>query len=215
MKTTPILCALLASAGLATSWALAQSTQTPSTTTTKPAETARDRVPAADSDFLKQAAQDGNAEIEASKLAQSKATNPDVKSFASQMVDDHTAAAEELKKIADAKGVKVPTEPSLMQKAKLKLLAAADGEKFDQRYTEDFGVKAHQDTVKLFQKEIANGKDPDVKAFAQKTLPKLQHHLSLASTMEASVVPTAAGNKSDMSRKAPGEKTTPAEKTTQ
>ncbi len=84
-----------------------------------------------------------------------------------------------------------------MQRGKLKMLSGADGEKFDKRYAEDFGVKAHEDTVKLFKNAAANAKDADVKAFAQKTLPKLEEHLAMARTMAAAVVPTAAVNQGD------------------
>ena len=57
-------------------------------------------------------------------------------------------------------------------------------------------MKAHEDTVKLFKNAAANAKDAGVKAFAQKSLPKLEEHLTMARSMEAAVVPTAAG-KSD------------------
>jgi putative membrane protein len=159
------------------------------------------RVEGKDADFLKQAAQNGHAEIEASKLAQTKATQPDVKSFAGKMVADHQKAHQELAQLAQSKGVKLPDDPSLMQRGKLKLLSGADGEKFDKRYAESFGVKAHEDTVKMFKDAAANAKDADVKAFAQKTLPKLEEHLTMARSMEAAVVPTAAGKSDDRGAK--------------
>jgi putative membrane protein len=161
------------------------------------AERQEAKVESKDADFLKQAAQNGHAEMEASKLAQTKATQADVKSFAGKMVDDHQKAHQDLAKLASDKGVKLPESPSLMQRAKLKMLSGADGEKFDKRYAESFGVKAHEDTVKLFKNAAANAKDADVKAFAQKTLPKLEEHLTMARTMEAAVVPTAAGSAKD------------------
>jgi putative membrane protein len=156
-------------------------------------ERAQPMVPKGDADFLKEAAQAGMTEIEASKLAQTKATQADVKSFASKMIEEHAKAAENLKQLAAQKKVELPDKPSLMQRARLKMLAGADGEKFDQRYAESFGVKAHQKTVDLFKDAAAEAKDADVKAFAQKTLPTLQEHLTMAKAMEASVEPTAAG----------------------
>jgi putative membrane protein len=134
----------------------------------------------ADVAFMKQAAENGHAEVESSKLAVQKATNAQVKSFAQQMVDDHTKANNELQSLASSKGVELPTGPSMMQKAKLKLLDASDGAKFDQRYSETMGVAAHRDTIALFQKASTTAKDAEVKAFATKTLPALQHHLEMA-----------------------------------
>ena len=148
---------------------------------------AKDNVAHVDAAFMKNAAEAGLAEVEASKLAASKATNTQVKSFAQQMVDDHSKANDELKALAASKGVTLPTEPSMAQKAKLKLLQGADGANFDKRYAESFGVKAHEDTVSLFQKESQKAKDAEVKAWAEKTLPTLQHHLEMAKDMDKSV----------------------------
>jgi putative membrane protein len=156
----------------------------------------------ADADFMKQAAQNGLAEVEASKLAQTKAKSADIKSFAGKMVTEHTKANDELMKLAADKGVKLPDKPSLMQRTKLKMLSSADGDNFDKRYADGFGVKAHEDTVKLFQEEGTKGKDADVKMWAQKTLPDLQEHLTLAKSMQASVEPTATGKPEKTSRAA-------------
>ncbi|MEW6704488.1 MAG: DUF4142 domain-containing protein [Pseudomonadota bacterium] len=148
---------------------------------------AKDNAAHADAAFMKKAAESGLAEVQASQLAATKATHTQVKSFAQQMVDDHTKANDELKALAGAKGVELPAEPSMAQKAKLKLLQGAEGADFDKRYARDFGVKAHEDTVSLFQKESRRSKDAEVKAWADKTLPKLQHHLEMAKDMAKAV----------------------------
>ncbi len=137
-----------------------------------------------DADFMKQAAQNGAAEIEASQLALQKARNPEVKAFAEKMVADHTKTSEELKQLAASKNVKLPEGPSMKQKAELKMVSAGDDAKFDERYAKAFGVKAHQETIKLFQEAAAKATDADVKAFAQKTLPALNHHLEMARALE-------------------------------
>jgi len=138
-----------------------------------------------DKSFLKDAAEAGNAEVEASKVALEKSGNADVKAFAQQMVDDHGKAGTELKGLADQKGVKVDDGPSTAKKAEIKVLSGRKGSSFDQHYAESIGVKAHEDTVKLFQKEVDKGTDADVKAWAQKTLPALQHHLEMARQLKA------------------------------
>ncbi len=150
------------------------------------------KVAGSDSAFLKQAAQNGNTEVEASKIALAKSSNPQIKTFAQQMIDEHTKTGDELKTLASSKGVEVPDKPSVAQSAKIKLLDAMSGANFDKRYASVVGVTAHQDTVKLFQKASSNAKDADIKAFASKTLPSLQHHLEMAQTLKAST----AGDKS-------------------
>lgn len=140
-----------------------------------------------DATFLKDAARAGLTEIEGSKLAVSKATSPQVKAFADQMVTDHTKVAEQVKALAAAKNVELPTEPSVMQKAQLKLVDAAKGASFDERYASRIGVAAHEDTVKLFRKASTEAKDPEVKSLAAQTLPALEHHLKMAQDLKASI----------------------------
>ena len=138
-----------------------------------------------DKSFLEDAAEGGNAEVEGSKVALAQSGSADVKAFAQQMVDDHGKAGTELKGLAGQKGVKVSDTPSTMKKTEIKLLSERKGSSFDQHYADSIGVKAHEDTVKLFQKEVDKGTDPDVKAWAQKTLPALQHHLEMAQQLKA------------------------------
>lgn len=138
-----------------------------------------------DAAFMKQAAQNGAAEIEASQLAGTKAKSADVKSFAATMVSDHTKVAGELKALAASKKVELPEGPSMKQKAGIKLLGGADGDAFDARYAKDFGVDAHVDTIKLFEQAAKEAKDPEVKAWAEKTLPGLKHHLEMARALPA------------------------------
>lgn len=142
-----------------------------------------------DADFLQEAAQAGAAEIEASKLALAKARSAEVKTFAQQMVTDHTRVDGELKALAATKKVTLPAGPSLGQKAELKLIDAGDNDKFDERYTRQFGIKAHEDTIKLFEEAANEAKDPEVKAWAQKTLPGLRHHLEMARALKVPAKP--------------------------
>jgi len=173
MKFAPLSIALVAAlAAGGTGLAQAQSSA--------PEAPASTKIAHQDSAFLKDAAEAGNAEVEASRIALQQAASADVKSFAQTMVDDHTKAGAELKTLADSKGVKTPDKPSLVKQTEIKLLSKRKDASFDQHYADSIGVKAHEDVVKLFQKEIDKGTDADVKAWAQKTLPTLQHHLEMA-----------------------------------
>lgn len=156
-------------------------------TTPKDADRAPDqKLDSADEDFLENAAQSGHAEIEGSRMAQEKANSAEVREFAEQMIKDHSAVDEELKALAKAKGYTPPTEPSIVQKTELKALSMTD-DGFDKMYASRIGVAAHESAVKLFREGVADTKDPDVKAFAEKTLPKLEHHLEMAKTLQQKV----------------------------
>lgn len=140
----------------------------------------------ADKSFVKNAYQDGLAEVKAGEMALGKTANADVKAFAQQMVTDHTAANTDLKTIADGKKVEVASEPSMVAKGKTKLLDAKSGGDFDKAYAGDM-VSDHKKAVALFEKEASEGKDTDVKAFAAKTLPTLKSHLSMAEDLQQKV----------------------------
>jgi len=142
------------------------------------------KVEREDASFLKQAAENGHAEVESSRLALKRTSNATVKSFAQQMIDDHTRAGKELETLAKSKGVEVSKEPSVMQQGKIKLLGRAEGAAFDAQYADEFGVKAHESTVQLFEKAQAEVKDADVKAWATKTLPTLRQHLQHAQELK-------------------------------
>jgi putative membrane protein len=145
-----------------------------------------------DADFLAEAARTGHARIEAGKLALDKGVNTQVKGFAQQVVDDGTKAAAELTTLASAKGVELPAGATVAQKARLQVLGALDGASFDRQYTNEFGVKAHREAVRLFQKAATSGRDPDVRAFAARMLRVVEHQFAIA--MELKGVVDKEGN---------------------
>jgi putative membrane protein len=133
---------------------------------------------AADQSFVMAAAASDAAEIQASNLAATKAHGPRIKAFAAKMVTDHTATTQKLTSIASAKGVTLsPTLSDDQQKMEAKLQADKRG--FDHDYIHG-QVAAHMDAVKVFQAEIDNGQDADLKAFATATLPTIKQHLTMA-----------------------------------
>jgi putative membrane protein len=135
-----------------------------------------------DASFYKHAAEGGIAEVEAGKLAQQKSTNPQVKDFGAMMVKDHSAANEKLKALADSKNISLPTTSSAGQMAAKAKLEVLSGETFDKSYIKG-QIKAHEDTIALFRKEIASGQDADAKAFAKETLPTIRSHLKAINTI--------------------------------
>jgi putative membrane protein len=56
------------------------------------------------------------------------------------------------------------------------------GKSFDKSYIKS-QVSAHKTAIETFQREAEQGQDPELKAFAQKTLPTLKEHLELANNL--------------------------------
>ena len=142
--------------------------------------------PTADAPFIGAAAMDGMAEVELGRLASQNASSPDVKRFAQRMVDDHSKAADELKGLASKRDVALATKLDDEHRAVHQKLARLKGATFDQAYMAHMAT-AHLKAVALFQEEAKAGKDADVKAWAAKTLPTIQEHLKVASSLNATV----------------------------
>lgn len=129
----------------------------------------------ADHRFVMKAAEGGMMEVELGQLAASKAKNDDVKQLGQKMVDDHSKANEELKSLAQQKGITLPTEPSAKAKQKKARLEKLSGDAFDRAYVQEM-MKDHSKDIAEFEKEAKSGKDPEIKAWAEKTLPTLHQH---------------------------------------
>ena len=132
-----------------------------------------------DIEFILDAAKGGMAEVELGKLAADRAQNDEVKKFAQRMVDDHSKANDQLKQIAESKGIKIPTETEAKQKALMQRLEKLQGPAFDRAYMNAM-VNDHVKDVSEFKKEANSGRDSQVKSFASSTLPTLEEHLQQA-----------------------------------
>jgi putative membrane protein len=152
------------------------STSTTTKDTTLKTATTSAPVSKDDSTFVVTAANDGMAEVNAGKLAQQKATDPRVKSFAAMMVTDHTKAGDELAALAKTKNITLPSAPNADSQKAADDLSKKSGKDFDKAYVNAM-VDGHKNAVKLFTDASNNCKDADLKAFATKTLPTLKMHL--------------------------------------
>lgn len=153
----------------------------------EPSAVGKMMMSAKDKDFFPAAASAGMLEIETSKLALATSQNADVKTFAQKMVDDHTKAAEELKALAATKETTLPTEMSKHHQMMYDHLKdEKPGKDFDSAY-QNTQVVAHKEAVTLFSKVSTSSKDPEVKAFAAKMLPTLQHHGAMAKDLDKKV----------------------------
>jgi putative membrane protein len=187
-------------AAIAIAPAMAPAQSAAPATKDKPPATTMDKsakLPSGDHKFVTEALKHNMAEVELGKLASEKASNDAVKQFGQRMVDDHGKAADELKKIAQDKGVTPPSAVNEKHKKAHDRLAKLSGSKFDRAYMDEM-VKEHRADVKEFQKAANNAKDPDVKSFASKTLPTLQEHLKEAESVQGQV---RTAGKSDTGKK--------------
>jgi putative membrane protein len=135
-------------------------------------------------DFVKEVATSDMFELAASKLAQDKGNAPE-KTFASQMIADHTKTSNELKGLVASGKIEVewPTVLDSSHQSKLDRLKGEGGKDF----TTDFDseqVGAHQEAISLFERYAKGGDDADLKDWAGKTIPTLKHHLEMAQDLK-------------------------------
>jgi putative membrane protein len=139
-----------------------------------------------DRKFIEHAAGGGMFEVQVGQLAAAKASDANVKSFAGMLVDQHTAANNELVKIANAKGVELPAAPPHALRRDIEKLGKKNGDEFDRDFVRNVGIKAHEKDIKMFEKARKDVKDADLKAFIDKTLPTLREHLAAAEKLPQS-----------------------------
>jgi putative membrane protein len=126
-------------------------------------------------------------EIDSSKLALEKSQSADVKTFAQQMIDDHTKAGSQLEATLQSSKEKIKAEARLDKKHQSllnKLNAATSGEVFDRQYIA-LQTNAHKEAVKLFTNYAKKGKDSALKDFAAQTLSTLKDHLAHVQQLKA------------------------------
>jgi putative membrane protein len=139
-----------------------------------------------DTTFASKAAVGGMAEVALGKMAADKGASKEVKDFGNMMVMDHGKANDELKAIAQKKNITLPAGLDAEHQAKSDSLSKLSGAAFDKAYVAAM-VEGHQKTLALMQSEASGGKDADLKAFAAKTAPVVQHHLDEITKIQASL----------------------------
>ena len=126
--------------------------------------------------FVTAAATSDMYEIQAGQIAQQKGQSAGVKAFGKQMVTDHTAMSNQLKPLADKAGAAIPVELDQRRKGMIDNLTTASAADFDRVYLEQ-QESAHSEALTLVKGYADGGENADLKAFAQKGLPKVQAHL--------------------------------------
>ena len=132
-----------------------------------------------DNTFVNKARSGGLAEVKAGEIATQRAHDGKVKAFAQRMIDDHNKANREMEELAKRKGWTLATTIDDKCQKEIDKLSSATAQEFDRAYME-VQLKAHEEAVRLFQRESETGQDLDLKALAAKTLPTLQEHLQMA-----------------------------------
>ncbi len=140
-------------------------------------------VSAATKKFATTAAMTDMFEIQAGQLAQQKASDPAYKDFAQLIIADHTKTTDQLKGMAPKlQGVELPQELDKTHQAKIDKLNSLSGAAFERQFKTE-QVQGHKQAIQEFQAYAKSGDNPDLKAWAEQTLPALKTHLQHAEAL--------------------------------
>jgi putative membrane protein len=154
---------------------------------TGPAAAQVQSVNDADREFVTKAASGGVAEVEFGRIATQRAARPAVRSFGERMVTDHSRTNAELATLARSKGIDVATTLEPAQQPMRDRLNTLSGADFDRAYMAEM-VRDHTEDVAAFERAAEVSTDPDIKAWAARTLPMVRDHLALARQVNSEVV---------------------------
>ena len=144
-------------------------------------------VGAADRAFMADAAVGGLFEVAAGKLAAERGSDSAVKDFGKMLMDDHGAANKALNELAAARSITLPSRLPKNQQSTLRRLARAPAGKFDRQFVQQIGIEDHERDIRKFEDAARTARDPEVKAFAEKSLPTLRKHHAEAQRLKGTV----------------------------
>jgi len=106
-----------------------------------------------DDDFVRDVAAKNMAEVELSRLALGKATDPNIRAFAQMMIDQHGAAGDKLKSVVSGQSIEWPAQLDDKQRKSAEALKKTQGGNFDHAYMEAM-VEGHQDLAAKLESRL-------------------------------------------------------------
>lgn len=197
MKT---LGALIGAAGLIALSATAAAAQSTSPDANATAGPSSDRMTSqqkpiqasrATADYVEKAAIGNLFEIQASMLALKQGDSGALKTFAAQMITDHTNASNALEagvKSASLQATQIPSKLDKAHEAKLNDLRKVTGRDFDAAYLQA-QLAGHQDALKLHRDYTQKGDNPVLQKTAANAADITEHHLQELQRISQSVSP--------------------------
>ena len=138
------------------------------------------KLSSADQNLMLEVAKGGMMQLEVSKVALQKATNPEVRELAKAEVDEQTGLSAKLKEIADAKGITLPASPDPKTQAMVTKLQGMSDVALDKMYVSESGVKGHEKLDKVMSTVESTASDASLKGIAKAAHPLVKTHLKVS-----------------------------------
>jgi putative membrane protein len=138
-----------------------------------------------DKDFLIKAATANHAEIQFGKLADKRAGSTQVKDYAAMLVKEHQSAYEQLAKLLQNRKIGVVAGLEKETRDEISRLGKLEGVAFDRAFLQCM-IKEHNDAIAIFEYQAKNGREGDIRSYANDLLPSLRSHLKQAKELAKS-----------------------------
>jgi len=138
--------------------------------------------------FVTKSAEASMTELSLAQLGAEQATNPEVKSYAKMLTEDHTKVNSALTSMASQRQVDLDKDDPKQDRTYRKL-AKKSGSEFDQEFVEHM-IEMHENDVKRFEKAASDAKDSAVRSLASEHVNGLRQHLQKAQSLRQSIMPT-------------------------
>ena len=139
----------------------------------------------ADKSYLTKDRRGAAYELGSAKLAVSKASREDVKSYAEKLVHDHENYNAALEKLGKQEGLTLPTDPDAADAAHMADLQKLSGKAFDTLYIQE-ALRINAGDKKDSENETSETKNPAIKEFIAKFADMDAEHEKLAKQLEKS-----------------------------
>jgi len=133
------------------------------------------RDQSADAHFITKAGEIDLAEINVGRLAAQRASRQEVRQFANQLVQDHSAHLTQLNQLANRNNWRAAERMDQEHQQLFQKLAGLQGQDFDREFVHKM-VEGHKKAIELYQHAAKNCQNADLKNLANQTLAALQQH---------------------------------------
>jgi putative membrane protein len=128
-----------------------------------------------DAEFVEEVVASNYAEIKLAELGKQRSRNSTVKEMAQMLLTDHSNSLNELKTLAQTKGISVPVEENDNAKRKIENFTGESGKDFDKNWCSEM-IDQHEENIGKFEKRLDKTEDPELKTWIGKTLSVLRIH---------------------------------------
>lgn len=138
-----------------------------------------------DTGFLSKNIADNTVEIQLSKLARDKSTNPQIKKAATLMITDHTQILADMKLLANKKNAGTKGSSVIISDVNaMASLRTSTGKDFDNAWLGQM-LTMHEEKMRELENALSQTQDADIKTAINKALPTIKIHRDLLAKLSS------------------------------